>query len=128
MLEVPLAISHMDTCVLYDQTAFLEKCPGNPVGNEERQIISVPHGDKKAILLSHHGLLVAGASVEEACVLGVMFERAAHLQLMAMAAGEIKPIPPELGREAQRWTSTQKRFEATFAYYSRRARRELSAG
>jgi L-fuculose-phosphate aldolase len=56
-----------------------------------------------------------------------MFERAARLQLLAMAAGEIQPIPPELGREAQRWVSTQKRFEATFAYYSRRARRELPA-
>ncbi|RZT36478.1 aldolase [Cupriavidus agavae] len=124
MLEVPLEISHMDACVLYGQTAFLEKWPGIPVGNEEGEIISAALGDKKAILLSHHGLLVAGASVEEACVLGVMFERAARLQLLAMAAGEIKPIPPELGREAQRWTSTQKRFEATFAYYSRRARRE----
>ncbi|WP_342050843.1 MULTISPECIES: aldolase [unclassified Cupriavidus] len=125
MLEVPLVISHMDTCVLYDQVAFLEKWPGIPVGNEEGEIISGALGDKKAILLSHHGLLVGGASVEEACVIGVMFERAARLHLLAMAAGEIKPIDPELGREAQRWVSTQKRFEATFAYYSRRAGREL---
>ncbi len=88
MLEVPLTISHMDTCVLYDQTAFLEKWPGIPVGNEEGEIISTALGDKKAILLSHHGLLVAGSSVEEACVLGVMFERAARLQLLAMAAAK----------------------------------------
>ncbi len=125
MLEVPLEIAHMDTCVLYGQCAFLEKWPGIPVGNEEGEIISKALGDKKAILLTHHGLLVAGASVEEACVLGVMFERAARLQLKAMAAGTIQPIPPALGHEAQKWINTPRRTEATFAYYARRAERML---
>lgn len=35
MLEVPLQISHMDNCVLYDDVAFLPKWPGVPVGNDE---------------------------------------------------------------------------------------------
>lgn len=125
MLEVPLEIAHMDTCVLYGQCAFLKKWPGIPVGNEEGEIIATALGDKKAIFLAHHGLLVAGGSVEEACVLGVMFERAARLQLLAMAAGEVRPIPPELGEEAQKWISTPRRHEATFAYYARRARKIL---
>jgi len=125
MLEVPLDISHMDTCVLYDQCAFLAKWPGIPVGNEEGEIISAALGDKKALLLAHHGLLVTGATVEEACVLGVMFERAARLQLLAMGAGKIQPIDETLGAEAQRWVSTQRRYEATFAYYARRADRML---
>lgn len=125
MLEVPLQISHMDTCVLYDQCAFLPKWPGIPVGNEEGQMISAALGGKKAILLAHHGLIVTGNSVEEACVLGVMFERAARLQLLAMGAGEIKPIEKELGVEAQEWVLTPKRVQATFAYYKRRMEREL---
>lgn len=127
MLEVPLEIAHMDTCVLYGQVAFLGKWPGIPVGNEEGEIIANALGDKKAILLSHHGLLVAGASVEEACVLGVMFERAARLQLLAMSAGSIQPIPETLGEEAQRWVSTPRRHLATFAYYARRAERILAS-
>lgn len=125
MLEVPLEIAHMDTCVLYGQCAFLEKWPGIPVGNEEGEIISTALADKKAILLAHHGLLVTGTTVEEACVLGVMFERAARLQLMAMAAGTIQPISPELGHEAQKWINTPRRTEATFAYYARRAAKIL---
>ena len=36
-----------------------------PVGNEEGEIISAALGDKRAILLSHHGMLVAAASVEK---------------------------------------------------------------
>jgi len=121
MLEVPLEIAHMDTCVLYGQCAFLGKWPGIPVGNEEGEIISAALGDKKAILLSHHGLLVAGTTVEEACVLGVMFERAARLQLKAMSAGTIQPISAELGHEAQKWINTPRRTEASFVYYARRA-------
>ena len=125
MLEVPLEIAHMDTCVLYGQCAFLKKWPGIPVGNEEGEIISGTLKEKKAILLAHHGLLVKGASVEEACVLGVMFERAARLQLLAMAAGTIQPISPELGHEAQQWINTPRRTQATFAYYARRADKML---
>lgn len=121
MLEVPLEVSHMDMCPLYEDCAFLKEWPGVPVGNEEGEIISGALGDKKAILLSHHGQLVAGESIEEACVLAMLIERAAKLQLLAMSAGEIKPIPPELGREAHDWISKPKRHGAAFNYHARRA-------
>jgi L-fuculose-phosphate aldolase len=128
MLEVPLEIAHMDACLLYGQVAFLKQWPGIPVGNEEGEIISKAIGDKKAIMLSHHGLLVAAGSVEEACIMGVMFERAARLQLLAMAAGEIQKIPEDLGLEAQKWICTPSRITATFAYYARRAERLYKNG
>lgn len=120
MLEVPLVVSHMDLCPLYDDVAFLEKWPGVPVGNEEGEIISAAIENKKAILLSHHGQLIAGASIEEACVLANLIERAARMQLLAMAAGEIKPIPEGLAREAHDWISRPKRHSTAFDYYSRR--------
>lgn len=123
MLEVPLAVSHMDLCPLFDDCAFLKEWPGIPVGNEEGEIIANAIGDKRAILLSHHGLLIAGGTVEEACVLALLFERAARMQLLAMAAGDIRPIPQALGREAHDWISTPKRHGAAFSYYARRALR-----
>jgi L-fuculose-phosphate aldolase len=121
MLETPLVISHMDTTPLYDDCAFLPNWPGVPVGNEEGEIISHAIGDKKAILLAHHGQIVAGASVEEACSLAVLIERAAALQLAAMAAGTIKELPEKLAREAHDWTLLPNRSQANFAYYARRA-------
>ncbi|CAM4033844.1 aldolase [Bordetella tumbae] len=123
MLEVPLEVSHMDNCTLYGDVAFLEKWPGVPVGNEEGEIISAALGDKRAILLSHHGMLVAATTIEEACVLSLQFERAARMQLLAMSAGTIRPIPPELGAEAHDWILTPKRSQIGFAYYARRALR-----
>ena len=121
MLEVPLIVSQMDTTPLYDECAFLADWPGVPVGNEEGEIISAALGDKKAILLAHHGQVVAGASIEEACTLAVLIERAAKLQLAAMAAGTIKVLPERLAREAHDWTLTPQRSRANFAYYARRA-------
>ncbi len=123
MLEVPLEISHMDNCVLYDDIAFLPKWPGVPVGNEEGEIISAAIGNKRALLLAHHGLLVACASIEEACLLSIAFERAARMHLLAAAVGKIKPIDPDLGREAHDWILQDRRNTVGFAYYARRSLR-----
>lgn len=121
MLETPLIVSHMDTTPLYDDCAFLPIWPGVPVGNEEGEIISAALGQKKAILLAHHGQIVVGTSVEEACSLAVLIERAAALQLAAMAAGTIKELPKQLARQAHDWTLLPRRSAANFAYYARRA-------
>lgn len=121
MLEVPLVVSHMDTTPLYDDCAFLADWPGVPVGNEEGEIITAALGGKKAVLLAHHGQVVAGASIEEACSVAILIERAAKLQLAAMAAGAVKELPEHLAREAHDWTLSPQRSRANFAYYARRA-------
>ena len=121
MLEQPLVVSHMDNCVLYDDVAFVADWPGVPVGNEEGEFIAGALGNKRALMLSHHGLLVAGATVEEACVLAIAFERAARMQLLATGVGEIRPIDPALGAEAHDWVLRPKRNTITFEYYARRS-------
>ncbi|WP_047197243.1 aldolase [Caldimonas brevitalea] len=128
MLERPLQVSHMDTCVLFDDIAFLARWPGVPVGNSEGEIISGVLGDKRAALLAHHGLVVACTSVEEACLLAIQCERAARLQLLAEAAGTVQPLDPELAREAHDWVLQEKRSQAGFAYHARRILRETPGG
>jgi len=121
MLRVPLMVSQMDICALYDDCAFLAAWPGVPVGNEEGVIISEALGQKRSILLAHHGQLVVGKSVEEACNLAILIERAAKLQLLAMSAGQIQPLPNTLAEEAHDWVTTEKRSRVNFAYYARNA-------
>lgn len=121
MLELPLIVSHMDNCVLYGDVAFVGQWPGIPVGNEEGEFIAGALGDKRALLLSHHGLLVAGRSVEEACVLAIAFERAARMHLLAASAGAIRPIDAKLGAEAHDWILRPKRNSIAFDYYARRS-------
>lgn len=120
MLGKALEIAHMDTCVLYNDVAFLKEWPGIPVGDGEGKMISAALEDKRAILLAHHGLLVACRSVEEACVVAIQCERAAILQLLASPVGEIMKIDPTLGREAHDWLLEEKRIQATFYYFARK--------
>jgi len=124
MLEVPLIIAHTDSCVLYNEVAFLPKWEGIPVGNSEGEIIAAALGSKKALLLGHHGLLTAASSIEEACIIALQFERTARLQLLAMAAGNIVPVESRLALEAHDWLLQPKRVNATFAHYVRRHLRE----
>jgi L-fuculose-phosphate aldolase len=121
MIGVPLAVSHMDTALFHDDCVWLPHWPGVPFGDEEGRIISSILGDKRAALLAHHGQLAAGASIEESAVLAVHIERAAKLQLLAMSAGEIKQIDPDLAREAHDYRLKERAIGATFTYYARRA-------
>ncbi len=122
MLRRPLKVAHMDTCMLYDDVAFLAEWPGVPVGNSEGEIISAVLADKRAAFLAHHGIVVACRSVEEACVFAVQCERAARLQLLAEAAGTIADLDPALAREAHDWILQERRTQGSFHYYARHVR------
>lgn len=124
MIAEELIVSHMDTCVLYENCAYLAEWPGVPIGDEEGEMISAALGDKQAVLLAHHGLLTAAKTIEEAAVLAFYLERAARLQLMARAVGPIRRVKPELAREARSYRGSPKYIVATFNYLARRVLRE----
>ncbi|QJR10063.1 Decarboxylase NovR [Usitatibacter rugosus] len=120
----PLMAAHMDTTMFHDDCAYLPEWPGVPIGDEEGRIIHDALGTKRAILLAHHGQLVACGTMEEACVLAVFIERAARMQLMARAVGPIKAINPDHAKEAHDYRLKQKAVGATFHYFARRILKE----
>ena len=120
MTGQPLIASHMDTAMFYDDCAFLAEWPGPPIGDEEGRIIHGALGDKRAVLLAHHGQLVATSTIEEAAVLAVFIERAARMQLLAQSVGTIKPIDPAFAREAHDYRLKPRAVAATFHYFARR--------
>lgn len=121
MIGEPLRAEHMDLMYFYEDTAFLPNWPGVPFGDEEGEIIAGALGDKCAILLAHHGQLCAGPTIEAATVMGVFIERAAELQLKAMAAGTIKSVEPEHGHKAHGWRHDPGAMATTFRYFARQA-------
>ena len=124
MVGEELAIAHMDTSMFYDDVAFLPEWPGVPIGDEEGEIITKAIGSKRAILLAHHGQLVACGNIEEAAVLAIFIERAARMQLLARAIGPIKAIRPEHAREAHDYRLKPRAIGATFHYFARRVLRQ----
>ena len=114
----PLKTIHMDSAMLHG-TAHLAEWPGVPVADDEGRIISAALGGARTILLANHGLLAAGSSVEQAAYLAVFFERAARMQLRAMAAGGFEEVKPELAEEACRFLLQPSIVGATFRYWVR---------
>jgi L-fuculose-phosphate aldolase len=114
----PLKTIHMDSAMLHG-TKHLAEWPGVPVADDEGRIISAALDSAKTILLANHGLLAAAGSVEEATYLAVFFERAARMQLRAMAAGGFKEVSPELAQEACRFLLQRSIVKATFGYWAR---------
>jgi L-fuculose-phosphate aldolase len=118
-----IAVAHMDATPFFEDCAYLAEWPGLPIADNEGEIISRALTDKRAILLAHHGLLTAGATVEEAVVMAIWLEHAAEMQLRARALGPLKTIKPERAREAHDFLVKPKVTELTFAYFARRALR-----
>ena len=100
MTGKPLKIAHMDAAMFYEDCAHLNEWPGVPLADEEGKIIAEALGKKRSILLSNHGLLTTGTTIEEATYLAIQFERAARLQILAESVGDIQPIKGVHGREA----------------------------
>jgi len=75
--------------------------------------------DHRAVLLANHGVVIAGSSVEEACVLSIWLERCAELQLLA---GENPPNLIRDEREALQLMAHQLRVTVPSAweYYKRK--------
>jgi L-fuculose-phosphate aldolase len=122
----PLKTIHMDSAMLHG-SAHLAEWPGVPVADDEGRIISAALGDAKTILLANHGLLATGTSVEEAAYLAVFFERAARMQLRAMAAGGFREVREDLAMEAREFLLQPSIVKGTFAYWAR-ATSSSSAG
>ena len=84
-----------DSCAFYGDHALFEDYTGVVLDTEEGKRIAHALGDHKAVILSNHGNLTVGHSVDEAVWWFITMERTCHAQLMAEAAGTPVLIDPE---------------------------------
>jgi ribulose-5-phosphate 4-epimerase/fuculose-1-phosphate aldolase len=68
----------------------------------ERARLVAALGTLDGVVLANHGLLIVGRTVAEAFVLSHLFERAAQVQVTAMAAGTLAIAPDEVAARTQR--------------------------
>lgn len=124
MTRARLVVAHMDTAVFHDDCAYLEDWPGVPVANEEGRLITEALGSARSILLSNHGLLTVGSSLDEAVYLAGLFEHAARLHLLAAATGaQIATLPTQRAQEAHDFLLKPKMISQTVDYWLRQAAR-----
>jgi len=66
------------------------------VDDDQGDRVAAALGSRRAVLMENHGVLVVGGDVKWAVLTAVTLERAARLQSIAAALGELRPIEREL--------------------------------
>lgn len=120
----PLVVAQMDMTPFQDDCAFLSEWPGVPIADQEGVIITEALGQKRSIVLAHHGFLTAGVSIQEAAYLAVYLERAARTQVRSRPFGKLSPLRADMASEAHDYLLRPKIVEATFEYWTRQAMRK----
>jgi ribulose-5-phosphate 4-epimerase/fuculose-1-phosphate aldolase len=81
-------------------------------------------GEGRGVLLKNHGIVVTGATIEEAVIGTIMLENGAQVQLLAEAAGGLAPeFPREDIEKLKHDISRPEQFVVNFDYLVRRLRR-----
>jgi len=97
-LRRPLDPITQDACAFYDDHVVFDDYTGVVLEGGEGVRIAAGLGDKKAAILSNHGLLTVGKTVEEAAWWYITMERSCHAQLLAEAAGTPVLIDPDVAK------------------------------
>ncbi|MDQ2650072.1 MAG: class II aldolase/adducin family protein [Actinomycetota bacterium] len=87
-----------DSCTFFEDHGLFDDYTGVVIDTEEGKRIAHALGEHKAAILRNHGILTVGRSVDEAAWLYITMERTCQVQLLAEAAGDPKPIDPEMAR------------------------------
>ena len=87
-----------DACAFFEDHGLFDDFTGVVVATEEGDRIAAALGKHKAVILRNHGLLTVGHSVEETTFWFVTMERTCEVELLARAAGEVKPMADDVAR------------------------------
>jgi ribulose-5-phosphate 4-epimerase/fuculose-1-phosphate aldolase len=102
-LRRPLTPLTQDSCAFYGDHALFDDYTGVVLDLEEGKRLAHALGEKKAVILSNHGLLTVGqTSVDEAAWWFITMERTCQAQLLAEAAGTPVLIDPDQAERTAR--------------------------
>src|SRR5262249_6254547 len=99
-LRRPLDPLTQDACAFHGDHVVFDDYTGVVLDVEEGKRIAHALGDCKAAILSNHGLLTVGQSVDEAAWWFITMERTCQAQLLAEAAGAPVLIDPDEASQA----------------------------
>jgi L-fuculose-phosphate aldolase len=85
----------------FEDNVLFDEFDGIVLEKSEGERIAAALGDRRAIMLKNHGLLVVADSIRLGCIATLHFENAADVQLKATAAGELKLMPPAAARQTK---------------------------
>jgi L-fuculose-phosphate aldolase len=88
-----------DSVLFSEGLAVFEETPEMITEVAEGQAVAEALGDKRAVILRNHGVLVVGKNVPWAVLTALTLERAVRLQSIARTLGSLRPIAPDRARQ-----------------------------
>jgi L-fuculose-phosphate aldolase len=88
-----------DSVLFADGLAVFEETPEMITELAEGKAVAQALGDRRAVILRNHGVLVVGKTVAWAVLTALTLERAIRLQSIAGTLGTLRPIAPERARQ-----------------------------
>jgi ribulose-5-phosphate 4-epimerase/fuculose-1-phosphate aldolase len=98
-------------CSFYEDHAVCSEYDGIVLDMGQTQSFVQALGNKRALILAHHGLITCAATVEQAVLDMIDFDRSCDLNLRVLATGRKVPqVPPEAARQARQVQTTALRW------------------
>ncbi len=113
------AVLFRDGLATFDETAELIVSP------EQGAAVATALGDKRAVVMRGHGVLVTGATVPWAVYAALTLERVIRIQAIACSLGALRPMTPEM---ADRVYPDKYRDDHVTAYWDYLIRQVRRAG
>lgn len=117
----PLRPCSQPGALFYEQLGFYEDTINLIRTPEMGQGVARALGDKRAVLLKHHGIVCTGRTIAESVIGAIMLENAAQIQMLADATGHTAPDFPRQDVEKLRSEiGKPEQFSINFDYLARR--------
>jgi L-fuculose-phosphate aldolase len=88
-----------DSVLFSDGIGVFEEQPDLITEATEGRAVAQALGDRRAVVMRNHGVLVVGKSVPWAVLTALTLERAVRLQSIARTLGSLRPIAPDRARD-----------------------------
>jgi ribulose-5-phosphate 4-epimerase/fuculose-1-phosphate aldolase len=115
-------IVHQNSCIFHRELAFVDEYAGVDDA-EHGKWLATQVGDASGILLAHHGAIVTGSTIGEACYKAVAFERMCRFTYDILVAGR---TPTEIPMEARAELKAALRQNTPRAYWDGAVRQLLA--
>lgn len=97
-----------DAAAFYDDHALFTDFSGMVLETSEGEKIANALGARQAVILQNHGLLTVGQTVESAVWRFISLDSVCRVQLLAEAAGTVRPMPAETARLTARQLGSER--------------------
>jgi L-fuculose-phosphate aldolase len=112
-----------DAVLFADGVALYDDAPDLVTDVEQGRAVAQALGQRRAVCLRNHGVLIADKDVPWAVLSAVTLERALRLQSIATTLGPLRPIAPGSARQMLGQKYQDRFVEEYWAAWIRRARR-----